>query len=91
MGIIEESTSFERIVYRLHAMEIVEDNLSNSQFASREDGSCTDVLIMIQHKVCKFLGDPICIAVRMLTMDFSKAFDPVNHHLLANKLKDGAY
>ena len=43
---------------------------------------------MIQHKVCKFLDDPNCVAVRMFTMDFSKAFDPVNHYLLANKLKN---
>ena len=72
---------------RLHAQEIVEDNLSNSQFAYREGGSCTDALVMIQHKVCKFLDDPNCVAVRMFTMDFSKAFDSVNHYLLANKLK----
>ena len=68
------------VVYRLHAQEIVEDNLSNSQFAYREGGSCTDALVMIQHKVC--------VAVRMFTMDFSNAFDSVNHYLLANKLKN---
>ena len=44
-------------------------------------------LVMIQHKVCKFLiDDPDCIGVVMFTMDFSKAFDSVNHYLLANKL-----
>ena len=80
--------AFEKVVYRLHAQEIVENNLSNSQFAYREGGSCTDALVMIQHKVCKFLDDPNCVAVRMFTMDFSKAFDSVNHYLLANKLKN---
>ena len=40
--------AFEKVVYRLHAQEIVEDNLSNSQFAYREGGSCTDALVMIQ-------------------------------------------
>ena len=80
--------AFEKVVYRLHAQEIVEDNLSNSQFAYREGGSCTDALVMIQHKVCKFLDDPNCVAVRMFTMDFSKAFDSVNHFFLANKLKN---
>ena len=79
--------AFEKVVYRLHAQKIVEDNLSNSQFAYREGGSCTDALVMMQHKVCKFLDDPNCVAVRMFTMDFSKAFDSVNHYLLANKLK----
>ena len=43
---------------------------------------------MIQHKVCKFLDDPNRVAVRMFTMDFSKAFDSVNHYLLANKLNN---
>ena len=77
-----------RKLSRLHVLEIVEDNLGNSQFAYREGGSCTDALVMIQHKVCKFLDDPNGIAVRMFTMDFRKAFDSVNHYLLANKLKD---
>ena len=40
--------AFDNLVYRLHAQEIVEDNLSNSQFAYREGGSCTDALVMIQ-------------------------------------------
>ena len=78
--------AFKKVVFGLHAQEIVEDNLSNSQFAYREGGSRTDALVMIQHKVCKFLDDPNCVAVRMFTMDFSKAFDSVNHYLLANKL-----
>ena len=57
-------------------------------FAYREGGSCTDALIMIQHKVCKYLDDPECKAVRLFAMDFSKAFDSVSHQLLANKLKN---
>ena len=73
---------------RLHVQETVENSLGNSQSAYREGGSCTDAHVMIQHEVCKFLDDPNCIAVRMFTMDFSKAFDSDNHYLLASKLKD---
>ena len=80
--------TFEKVVYKLHAQEIVEDNSSNSLFAYREGSSSTDALILIQHKVCKFLDDPNCMAVKMFTMDFDKAFDSVNHQLFANKLKD---
>ena len=80
--------TFEKVVYKLHAQENVEDNPSNSQFVYREGSSCTDALILIQHKVCKFLDDPNCMAVKMFTMDFDKAFDFVNHQLFANKLKD---
>ena len=53
----------------------------------REGGSCTDALLLIQNKICKFLDDPKCKAVRMFAMDFSKAFDSVSHKLLAEKLK----
>ena len=55
-------------------------------FTYWEGGSCTNALIMIQHKMCKLLDDPNCMAVRIFTMDFSKAFDSVNHNLIANKL-----
>ena len=79
--------TFEKVAYKLHAQEIVKDNPSNSQFAYREGSSCTDALILIQHKVCKFLDDPNCMAVKMFTMDFDKAFDSVNHQLFANKIK----
>lgn len=80
--------TFKKVVYKLHAQEIVEDNPSNSQFAHREGSSCTDALILIQKKVCKFVDDPNCMAVNMFTMDFDKALDSVNHQLFANKLKD---
>ena len=43
--------TFEKVVYKLHAQEIVEDNPSNSQFAYREGSSCTDALLLIQHNV----------------------------------------
>ena len=57
--------AFEKVVYSLHAQKIVVKEF--------EGGSCTDALIMIQHKVCKFLDDTNCIAVRVFTMGFSKA------------------
>ena len=37
--------------------------------------------------MCKFFDDPNCMAVSMFTIDFSKAFDSVNHQILATKLK----
>ena len=80
--------TFEKVVYKLHAQEIVENNPRNSQFAYREGSSSTDALLLIQHKVCKLLDDPNCMAVKMFTMDFDKAFDSVDHQLFANKLKD---
>ena len=79
--------ALEKAVYKIHAQRPVEEQLLNSQFAYREGGSCTDALLLIQNKICKFLDDPKCKAVRMFAMDFSKAFDSVSHQLLAEKLK----
>ena len=67
----------------------MEDNLSNSQFTYREGGSCTDTLVIIQRKVCKFLDNPDCIAVRMFTMDFSRAFDRLCKPLSSSKQSQG--
>ena len=42
----------------------------------------------IQHKVLKYLdNNKNCKAVRLFSMDFSKAFDSVRHVLLSEKLK----
>ena len=79
--------AFEKAVYLEYGQDIVEANLDKNQFAYRRGGSCTNALLLIQHKICKFLDDPNCKAVRLFAMDFSKAFDSVNHHLLSMKLK----
>ncbi|XP_044179146.1 uncharacterized protein LOC122960758 [Acropora millepora] len=79
--------ALEKAVYKIHAQRPVEEQLLDSQFAYREGGSCTDALLLIQNKICKFLDDPKCKAVRMFAIDFSKAFDSVSHKLLAEKPK----
>ena len=66
----------------------MEQNLSSSQFAYRDGGNCTDALLAIQHTVYNYLDQPDCKAVRLFTMDFSKAFDSVKHSLLHEKLKN---
>ena len=57
--------------------DVVGENLTASQFAYREGGSCTDVLIAIQHAVNQYLDDPQCTAIRLYAINFSKAFDSV--------------
>ena len=61
--------------------------MSQTQFAYRQGGNWTDALLTIQHHICKFLDDSNCEAVRLFTMDSSKAFDSVKHNLLSAKLK----
>ena len=79
--------AFEKAMYHTHGKQAVEGNLSQTQFAYRQGGNCMDALLTIQHHICKFLDDSNCEAVRLFTMDFSKAFDSVKHNLLSAKLK----
>ena len=62
-------------------------NLHPTQFAYRDGCSSTDALIRMQYNCLKALDDPDTVAVRLFAMDFSKAFDNVDHFLLSEKLK----
>jgi len=82
--------AFEKAIYRNHAKDIVEQNLSSSQFAYRDGGNCTDALLAIQHTVYDYLDLPdylFTMDLHLFTMDFSKAFDSVKHSLLSEQLK----
>ena len=79
--------TFEKVVYHTHVKAVVENSLSPSQFAHRQGGNCTNALISIQHHVCRHLDNNDCKAVRLFTMDFSKAFDYINRSKLSAKLK----
>ena len=79
--------TFEKVVYHTHVKAIVENSFSPTQFAYRQGGNCTNALLSIQHHVYRHLDNSDCNAVRLLTMDFSKAFDSVNHSKLSTKLE----
>ena len=80
--------AFENVVYQSHVKYEIENFLSPTQFAYREGESCTKALMAIQHKVLKYLDiNKNCKAVRLFSMDFSKAFDSVRHVLQSEKLK----
>ena len=78
--------TFEIVVYHTHVKAVVEKNLSPTQFAYRQEGNCTNALSSIQHHVYRHLDNSDCEALRIFTMDFSKAFDSVNHSKLSAKL-----
>ena len=79
--------TFEKVVYHTHVQVVIEKNLSPTQFAYRQEGNCTNALSSIQHHVYRHLDNSDCKALRLFTMDFSKAFDSVNHSKLSAKLK----
>lgn len=79
--------AFEKAVYRTYVRKAVEESLSPTQFAYRKGCNCMNALISIQHHVHKYLDNQDCKAVRIFSIDFSKAFDSVNHSLLPSKLK----
>ena len=79
--------AFERIVYQNYVKGTLEKNLTPTQFAYRQGGNCTNALLSIQNEVYKHLDNTRCKAVRMFAMDFSKAYDSVNHDRLARKLR----
>ena len=79
---------FERTVHYIFNKNCTEDFLNDSQFAYRKGGSCVNALLKMQHSFLAALDKKDTLAVRMFTMDFSKAFDNVKHHLLVEKLKD---
>ena len=62
--------------------------MNDSKFAYRRGGSCVNALLKMQHSFLAALDKKDTLAVRMFTMDFSKAFDNVKHHLLVEKLKN---
>ena len=47
-----------------------------------EGGCCSDAFLMIQNYNLNALDNQSCKAVRLLAMDFSRAFDTVSHNIL---------
>ena len=78
---------FERTVYQAFSKPVFVANLHPTQFAYRDGCSFTDALIRMQYNCLKPLDDPDTVAVRLFAMDFSKAFDNVDHFPLSEKLK----
>ena len=60
----------------------------NNQFAYRTGGSCTNALLKMQRELLQALDSNDNRAIRLFTMDFSKAFDRVKHNLLIEKQKE---
>ena len=76
----------ERLVCKQELSPVLKDEISPDQFAYIEGRSTSMALIKCQYYWLDWL-DKDADFVRVLSFDFSKAFDSVSHRLLCDKLK----
>ena len=77
---------FERCVYKTELAPVISNKIGSNQFAYKKGHNSTMALIKCQHTWLKWL-DKDAKYVRVLSFDFSKAFDNVPHDLLFKKVK----
>ena len=77
---------FERCVYKTELAPVISHKIGSNQFAYKKGHNSTMALIKCQHTWLKWL-DKDAKYVRVLSFDFSKAFDKVPHDLLFKKVK----
>ena len=77
---------FEKCVYKSEIAPATRNNIGPDQFAYKKGHNSTMALIKSQHQWLEWL-DKNANYVRVLSFDFSKAFDSVPHDLLFEKVK----
>lgn len=76
----------ERIIVQRFLWPALSKEALLDQFAFRPTGSTTAALSCTMHFITKYLEEPNTKYVRCLLIDYSKAFDSVNHEIVLNKL-----
>ena len=77
---------FEKLILKFELFRILKSLIGPDQFAYKENSNTTMALMKSQHYWLKWL-DGNANFVRVLSFDFSKAFDTVSHYILSDKLK----
>ena len=78
----------ERII-RTSLVKYLETNnfMNDTQHGFRKGRSCISALLNVYDSILNSLADPDTQCVDMIYLDFSKAFDKVDHNILMHKLK----
>ena len=78
---------FEKLVFKLEISSHIDTIIRNDQFAYKRRSNTTTALLTCQHYWLKWLEDEDVNFVRIISFDFSKAFDSVPHDIVCEKLK----
>ena len=78
---------FEKLVFKQEISAKLKSIIGKDQFAYRTGSNTTMAIIKCQHQWLKWLEDEDVDFIRVISFDFSKAFDSVPHGILCEKLK----
>ena len=84
------SKILEKIVLR-SVYQMFLCNIGNNQFGSRPSSSTSCAVIRLLHHALRTLESPNVSGVKIITYDYSKAFDTISHELVIQRLAEGKF